>query len=91
MRWALMIWTPCPPFDRSSARRAFGNGPGPKEIRALHQPVGGCLQEEMKMKICNEDIRNEIKEAGLFLWQVADRLGINDTYFQQKLRYEFSP
>ena len=45
----------------------------------------------MKMKICNEDIRNEIKEAGLFLWQVADRLGINDTYFSKKLRYEFSP
>ena len=43
------------------------------------------------MKICNQDIRNEIKEAGLCFWQIADRLGISDTYFSKKLRYEFSP
>ena len=43
------------------------------------------------MKICNQDIRNEIKEAGLCLWNISDKLGISDTYFSKKLRYEFSP
>ena len=43
------------------------------------------------MKICNQDIRNEIKEAGLFLWQIAEKVGISDTRFSVHLRHEFSP
>ena len=36
----------------------------------------------------NLDIRNEIKAAGLYFWQVADALGINDGNFSRKLRHE---
>ena len=43
------------------------------------------------MKICNQDIRNEIKEAGLCFWQIAEKVGISDTRFSVKLRHEFSP
>ena len=38
----------------------------------------------------NQDIRNEIKTAGLYLWQIADELGINDAAFSRKLRYELA-
>ena len=38
----------------------------------------------------NMDIRNEVREAGLRLWQVADGLGINDGNFSRKLRHELS-
>lgn len=38
----------------------------------------------------NQDIRAEIKSAGLFFWQVADALGINDGNFSRKLRRELS-
>lgn len=38
----------------------------------------------------NQDLRNEIKSAGLYLWQIADALGINDGNFSRKLRHELS-
>lgn len=38
----------------------------------------------------NLDIRNEVRNAGLRLWQVADCLGINDGNFSRKLRHELS-
>ena len=38
----------------------------------------------------NLDIRSEIKLAGLKLWEIADELGITDSYFSKKLRYEMS-
>ena len=38
----------------------------------------------------NTDIRSEIKTAGLYLWQIADALGINDGNFSRKLRHELS-
>jgi transposase-like protein len=40
------------------------------------------------MTKCNLDIRQQIKEAGLPLWAVADRLGIADTTFSKWLRKE---
>ena len=40
--------------------------------------------------MCNQDIRNEIKWAGLMLWQVADSLGIADSSFSRKLRKELT-
>ncbi len=43
------------------------------------------------MKICNQDIRNEVKAAGLCLWQIADKLGIGDSRFSVHLRRELSP
>lgn len=38
----------------------------------------------------NQDIRNEVKEANLHLWQIADKLGIVDATFSKRLRYELS-
>ena len=43
-------------------------------------------QEVLYMK--NKDVRNEIKATGLYLWQVADALGLNDGNFSRKLRHE---
>lgn len=36
----------------------------------------------------NKDIRAEVKEAGLKLWQVAEQLGLSDSAFSRKLRHE---
>ena len=38
----------------------------------------------------NQDIRTEIKSAGLYFWQIADSLGMNDGNFSRKLRHELS-
>lgn len=38
--------------------------------------------------MCNLEIRNAVKGAGLNLWQVAYELGINDGNFSRKLRHE---
>lgn len=36
----------------------------------------------------NADIRSAAKSAGVCLWQVAERIGINDGNFSRKLRRE---
>lgn len=36
----------------------------------------------------NLDIRQEAKDAGVFLWEIADALGICDTHLSRKLRHE---
>lgn len=36
----------------------------------------------------NQDIRKKVKEAGLYLWQVAERRGYTDSAFSRKLRHE---
>lgn len=38
----------------------------------------------------NKDIREAAKQAGVFLWQIAERLGVNDGNFSRKLRRELS-
>lgn len=38
----------------------------------------------------NCDIRDAAKEAHVFLWQIADRIGINDGNFSRRLRKELS-
>ena len=38
----------------------------------------------------NSDIRQEIKSAGLRLWQIAEALGMQDSNFSRKLRHELS-
>lgn len=40
------------------------------------------------MAIANEKIRAAAKEAGICLWQVAERLNIQDSAFSRKLRRE---
>lgn len=36
----------------------------------------------------NIEIRNRAKEAGVKLWEIADRYGVNDGNFSRKLRRE---
>lgn len=36
----------------------------------------------------NTDIRSAAKQAGVCLWQIAERIGINDGNFSRKLRME---
>lgn len=36
----------------------------------------------------NLDIRQEAKEANVRLWQIAERIGVNDGNFSRKLRKE---
>ena len=38
----------------------------------------------------NSDIRQEMKSAGLRLWQIAEALGIQDSNFSRRLRHELS-
>lgn len=38
----------------------------------------------------NSDIRQEIKSAGLRLWQIAEALGMQDSNFSRRLRHELS-
>ena len=40
------------------------------------------------MKKENADIREAAKEKGVYLWQIAERLGISDNTFNRKLRKE---
>ena len=39
----------------------------------------------------NHDIKEAAKRAGIKLWQIADKLGINDGNFSRKLRKELNP
>lgn len=38
--------------------------------------------------MANKQIRDAAKQAGICLWQVAEKLGINDGNFSRKLRRE---
>lgn len=38
----------------------------------------------------NETIRDTARERGVMLWQIADRLGMNDGNFSRKLRHELT-
>lgn len=39
-------------------------------------------------KNVNAEIRNEAKKAGVYLWQIAERIGLSDGNFSRKLRRE---
>lgn len=39
----------------------------------------------------NNLIRSVAKKSGVFLWQIAERLGVNDGNFSRKLRRELAP
>ncbi len=43
------------------------------------------------MEQANIDIRNEAKEAGVKLWEIAEAYGINDGNFSRLLRRELPP
>ena len=38
--------------------------------------------------MCNKEIREAAKKAGIHLWQVAEACGVNDGNFSRKLRKE---
>ena len=38
--------------------------------------------------MCNSDIRDRAKAAGVKLWQIAEKLGLNDGNFSRRLRRE---
>ena len=38
----------------------------------------------------NQEIRKEAKRAGVRLWEIAERLGMNDGNFSRKLRRELN-
>ena len=38
----------------------------------------------------NVEIRNRAKERGVFLWKIAEKLGINDGNLSRRLRKELS-
>ena len=38
----------------------------------------------------NKDIREAAKQAGVRLWQIAERLGMNDGNFSRKLRKDLT-
>ena len=38
----------------------------------------------------NQEIRQTAKNQGVKLWQIADKLGINDGNFSRKLRHELT-
>lgn len=40
--------------------------------------------------MCNVDVRNDIKAANLFHWQVAEAFGVSETTFCRMLRRELS-
>lgn len=40
------------------------------------------------MSKCNQEVRNAAKNAGVCLWEVAQRYGVNDGNFSRKLRRE---
>lgn len=40
------------------------------------------------MNTKNQDIRQAAERAGVKLWQIADKLGINDGNFSRRLRRE---
>lgn len=44
----------------------------------------------MTRNTANQDIRTEAARAGVKLWQIADKLGINDGNFCRKLRKELT-
>ncbi len=41
-------------------------------------------------KVNNADIRNEMKAAGLYFWQVAAKLGVAESTFIRWMRFEMS-
>lgn len=41
--------------------------------------------------MCNQDVRNAAKQNGIYLWELAEVLGMADSNFSRKLRKELTP
>ena len=44
--------------------------------------------KSIKNTLANRDIRQAVEDANLYLWQVADEIGVTDSTFSRKLRRE---
>jgi len=40
--------------------------------------------------MANQEIKREIKESGVKMWQIADKLGVSDMTLSRKFRYELT-
>ncbi|MCL2776178.1 MAG: hypothetical protein FWD71_22995 [Oscillospiraceae bacterium] len=40
--------------------------------------------------MANEKFRKEIKQSGVKMWQIADKIGISDMTLSRKFRYELT-
>ena len=41
--------------------------------------------------MCNKDLRDSIKKAGVKYWQIADAMGISPDTFTRRMRHELTP
>jgi hypothetical protein len=65
------------------------------DMRQTHAVYCYCTtnnnsEQEEGIKLKNLDIRKAVSDAGLRLWQVANKLGIRDNEFSRALRFELS-
>lgn len=58
------------------------------EYHAVKQLSTTILDVNGGMNVRNQDIRQAAKKAGVFLWQIAAKCGMNDGNFSRKLREE---
>lgn len=42
----------------------------------------------MRQNKANQDVRNAITEKGFYMWEIAEKLGISDTFFTKLMRVE---
>ena len=40
--------------------------------------------------MANQEIKDEIKQSGIKMWQIADKLGVSDMTLSRKFRYELT-
>lgn len=40
---------------------------------------------------CNDDIRSLMAEAGVYQWQIADRIKMSESNFYRVMRHELKP
>lgn len=50
----------------------------------------GFIMKSIKTTLANRDIRQAVEDANLYLWQVADEIGVTDCTFSRYLRKELS-
>lgn len=42
----------------------------------------------MRRNTANQDVRNAITEKGFYMWEIAEKLGVSDTFFTKMMRTE---
>lgn len=52
--------------------------------------VNNNIIEKVEVVMCNKDIREYAEKHNVKLWQIANKLGINDGNLSRKLRFELA-